>query len=64
MSVSEIPLKEADFEIAELIRNETLRKERSLELIPSENCVSEAVLEAVGSIMTDKYCEGYPGKRY
>lgn len=57
-------LSEVDPAIAELIRRETERKEYSLELIPSENVVSEAVLEATGSILTDKYCEGYPGKRY
>ncbi len=58
------PLSESDPEIADLIQKETRRKEFSLELIPSENCVSEAVLEANGSILTDKYCEGYPGRRY
>jgi glycine hydroxymethyltransferase len=57
-------LAECDPEIAALIDKETKRKEYSLELIPSENCVSVAVLEAIGSILTDKYCEGYPGKRY
>ena len=62
--ISTIPLSKSDPEIAELIAKETRRKEFSLELIPSENTVSEAVLEAQGSIMTDKYCEGYPGKRY
>ena len=58
------PLSEVDAEIADLIQKETRRKEFSLELIPSENTVSEAVLEAIGSILTDKYCEGYPGRRY
>ncbi len=62
--ISTNPLSKSDPEIAELIAKETRRKEFSLELIPSENTVSEAVLEAQGSIMTDKYCEGYPGKRY
>ena len=62
--ISTCPLSESDPRIAELIRKETERKEFSLEMIASENCVSEAVLEASGSIMTDKYCEGYPGKRY
>lgn len=62
--VSTTPLIEADPELDELIRKETARKELSLELIPSENCVSEAVLEAQGSILTDKYAEGYPGARY
>jgi glycine hydroxymethyltransferase len=62
--ISTAPLKETDPEIAELVSKETIRKEFSLELIPSENCVSEAVLEVTGSILTDKYCEGYPGRRY
>ena len=62
--ISRARLSSVDSEIAALIQKETRRKEFSLELIPSENCVSEAVLEAVGSIMTDKYCEGYPGARY
>lgn len=62
--ISKAPLAEADPEIAKLLRLETERKESSLELIPSENCVSEAVLEVTGSVLTDKYCEGYPGRRY
>ena len=62
--ISARPLKEADPEIFALIEKEAHRKESSLELIPSENCVSRAVLEADGSILTDKYCEGYPGGRY
>lgn len=62
--ISNIPLIETDPEIAELIKKEKERKEYSLELIASENCVSRAVLEAQGSILTDKYCEGYPGARY
>lgn len=62
--VSTASLAVTDSEIADLIQKETLRKEHSLELIPSENCVSEAVMEAMGSVVTDKYCEGYPGKRY
>jgi len=62
--ISRTPLLEADPQIAELVKRETERKEYSLELIPSENSVSEAVMEVTGSILTDKYCEGYPGKRY
>ncbi len=62
--ISTASLKDTDPQIAELVRKETQRKEFSLELIPSENCVSEAVLEVTGSILTDKYCEGYPGRRY
>jgi glycine hydroxymethyltransferase len=58
------PLAEADPEIARAIRNETRRQAEGLELIASENFVSTAVLEAAGSVMTNKYAEGYPGKRY
>jgi len=58
------PLDEVDPQIAELLREEAVREATGLELIPSENLVSEAVLEAMGSIFTNKYAEGYPGKRY
>ena len=58
------PLFEVDPEIANAIDNETRRQHEGLELIASENFVSEAVLEAAGSIFTNKYAEGYPGKRY
>jgi glycine hydroxymethyltransferase len=58
------PLDAVDPEIAELLRDEAQRQATGLELIPSENLVSEAVLEAMGSIFTNKYAEGYPGKRY
>lgn len=57
-------LAETDPEIAEVIERERLRQLNGLELIASENLVSRAVLEAMGSIMTNKYAEGYPGKRY
>ena len=57
-------LNQFDPEVAEAIRHETERQEYNLELIASENFVSEAVLEAQGSVMTNKYAEGYPGKRY
>jgi glycine hydroxymethyltransferase len=57
-------LKQFDPEIAAAIRRETERQEYSLELIASENFVSERVLEAQGSVLTNKYAEGYPGKRY
>ena len=57
-------LAEADPEIADAIANETKRQAEGLELIASENFVSSAVLEAAGSVMTNKYAEGYPGKRY
>jgi glycine hydroxymethyltransferase len=58
------PLDAVDPQIAELLREEARRQATGLELIPSENLVSEAVLEAMGSIFTNKYAEGYPGKRY
>src|SRR5712692_10829232 len=58
------PLTEVDPEIAEILREEARRQATGLELIPSENFVSEAVLEAMGSVFTNKYAEGYPGKRY
>src|SRR5258708_23773724 len=57
-------LVEVDPEIARLIREETRRQAEGLELIASENFVSEAVLEAQGSTLTNKYAEGLPGKRY
>ncbi len=57
-------LAEADPKIAALIREETRRQAEGLELIASENFVSPAVLEALGSTLTNKYAEGYPGKRY
>jgi len=58
------PLDSVDPQIADLLREEAARQATGLELIPSENLVSEAVLEAMGSIFTNKYAEGYPGKRY
>ena len=58
------PLSEVDPAIASLLRQETQRQEEGLELIASENYVSPAVLEAVGSTLTNKYAEGYPGRRY
>lgn len=58
------PLREVDPAIASLIGEETLRQHTHLELIASENFTSEAVLEAAGSVFTNKYAEGYPGKRY
>ena len=57
-------LAETDPEIADALREEVRRQATGLELIPSENFVSEAVLEAMGSVLTNKYAEGYPGKRY
>jgi glycine hydroxymethyltransferase len=58
------PLSTADPEVAAAIQAETLRQHDNLELIASENYVSRAVLEAQGSVLTNKYAEGYPGKRY
>ena len=58
------PLDEVDPQIAALIRREVRRQEVGLELIASENFASRAVLEAMGSELTNKYAEGYPGKRY
>jgi glycine hydroxymethyltransferase len=58
------PLSEVDPDIAEVLREEGRRQGTCLELIPSENFVSEAVIEAMGSVLTNKYAEGYPGKRY
>ncbi len=58
------PLCEVDPEISNAIDNEARRQHEGLELIASENFVSEAVLEAAGSVFTNKYAEGYPGKRY
>jgi glycine hydroxymethyltransferase len=57
-------LAEVDPEIAKALREEAQRQHRNLELIASENFVSEAVLEATGSVLTNKYAEGYPGRRY
>ena len=57
-------LEEFDPEVAEAIKGELDREAYTLEMIASENFVSEAVMEALGSIMTNKYAEGYPGKRY
>ena len=60
----ERPVAAVDPEIAKAISNEERRQHEGLELIASENFVSEAVLEAAGSVFTNKYAEGYPGKRY
>ena len=57
-------LAEVDPEIAKAVHEETRRQEEGLELIASENFVSPAVMEAMGSVLTNKYAEGYPGKRY
>src|SRR5207249_11765346 len=57
-------LAEIDPDVARAIRNEIHRQNDGLELIASENFVSPAILEAAGSVLTNKYAEGYPGKRY
>ena len=64
LSLMHQTLAQADPEIAETIRHEMTRQNSGLELIASENFVSAAVLEAAGSVLTNKYAEGYPGKRY
>ncbi len=57
-------LEQADSQIAQIIEAEQQRQKQGIEMIPSENYVSGAVLEALGSVLTNKYSEGYPGKRY
>ncbi len=57
-------LKESDAELYNSVKNEFIRQQNHIELIASENIVSKAVLEAQGSVLTNKYAEGYPGKRY
>ena len=58
------PLAEVDPEIADAIQHELDRQQRTLEMIASENFVPQAILECQGSVLTNKYAEGYPGKRY
>ena len=57
-------LLDSDPEIYKAINDELIRQQNHIELIASENIVSQAVLEAQGSVLTNKYAEGYPGKRY
>ena len=57
-------LKQSDPDIYKAINDELIRQQNHIELIASENIVSQAVLEAQGSVLTNKYAEGYPGKRY
>src|ERR1051325_2175283 len=64
LSAMQRSLADTDTDIANAIKNEVRRQADGLELIASENFVSAAVLEAAGSVMTNKYAEGYPGKRY
>ncbi len=63
-SVTDAPLAEVDPEIAAVLRNELARQRDTLEMIASENFAPRAVLEAQGSVLTNKYAEGYPGRRY
>ena len=58
------PVAEVDPDIAEVLKKEAVRQERTLEMIASENFVPQAVLDCQGSVLTNKYAEGYPGKRY
>ncbi len=64
MNNANTALQQADPDIAELVRAEERRQDEVIRLIPSENYVSAAVLEATGTVLTNKYSEGYPGKRY
>ena len=64
MSIKYNHIKAQDEAVYKAIRGETARQKNTIELIASENFVSPAVLEAVGSVLTNKYAEGYPGKRY
>src|SRR5882762_3559842 len=64
MTDRQAPLSEVDPKIRDLINKEVARQEHGLELIASENFVSIAVLEAMGTALTNKYAEGLPGKRY
>ncbi|MFB3153537.1 MAG: serine hydroxymethyltransferase, partial [Candidatus Acidiferrales bacterium] len=58
------PLRDVDPDVYQAVQNEVSRQVETLELIASENFTSEAVLEATGSVFTNKYAEGYPGRRY
>ncbi|MGH2805498.1 MAG: serine hydroxymethyltransferase, partial [Thermoleophilaceae bacterium] len=58
------PIADVDPDIAEVLRNEAARQEATLEMIASENFVPQAILDCQGSVLTNKYAEGYPGKRY
>src|SRR5450756_1298378 len=63
-SVNDLPLAQVDPEIAAVLEGELTRQRETLEMIASENFVPRAVLQAQGSVLTNKYAEGYPGKRY
>ncbi len=64
VSYNDIPLAELDPEIQAVLDQELARQRGTLEMIASENFVPRAVLEAQGSVLTNKYAEGYPGRRY
>ena len=64
MFITQKNLKEFDPELWSSINNETSRQEEHIELIASENYTSKSILEVQGSVLTNKYAEGYPGKRY
>src|SRR6476661_1731733 len=64
MNRIDVPLSQFDPEIFQAIQNEERRQSTGLELIASENFTYQAVLEATGSVFTNKYAEGYPGRRY
>ncbi len=63
-SFFKLSLRDSDKELYDSVKNEFIRQQNHIELIASENIVSKAVLEAQGSVLTNKYAEGYPGKRY
>ena len=63
-SFDSLPLAELDPQIAEVLEGELARQRETLEMIASENFVPRAILTAQGSVLTNKYAEGYPGKRY
>ena len=58
------PVADIDPEIAEVLQNEVRRQDSTLEMIASENFVPQSILDCQGSVLTNKYAEGYPGKRY
>ena len=64
LQFEDLQLKDKDSEIYDMIQNEKKRQFEGIELIASENFTSKAVMEALGSCLTNKYSEGYPGKRY
>ncbi len=64
LPIGDVSLAEKDPDIFEMIKNEKQRQFEGIELIASENFTSKAVMEALGSCLTNKYSEGYPGKRY